>query len=148
MPEPKEEVIGQYAGGATVAFRSNSMLARCSAVRDGIGLGFLPCFLANTERNLIRLGDVIPEASATLWILVHADLRRNGRVRSFVEYTHAALLLSEDRLSGRAWVCSAARARPRLLRSTLAAVFRCRRCDAGSSSSTSVLEQCCSRSAT
>ena len=99
---PMEEVIEQYAGGATVAFRSNSMLARCSAVRDGIGVGFLPCFVADAERNLIRLGDVIPEASATLWILVHADLRRNARVRSFVEYTQAELLLSQDRLSGRA----------------------------------------------
>ena len=97
---PMEKLIERHASGATLAFRSNSMLARCSAVRDGMGVGFLPCFVADAERELVRLGGVVPEASATLWILVHPDLRRNARVRAFVEHTHAELLRLEDRLAG------------------------------------------------
>lgn len=97
---PMEKLIERHASGATLAFRSNSMLARCSAVRDGMGVGFLPCFVADAERELVRLGGVVPEASATLWILVHPDLRRNARVRAFVEHAHAELLRLEDRLAG------------------------------------------------
>lgn len=97
-----EQLIERHASGATLAFRSNSMLARCVAVRDGIGVGFLPCFVADAERELVRLGDVMPEASATLWILVHPDLRRNARVRAFVEYAHVELLRMKDRLAGKA----------------------------------------------
>lgn len=97
---PMEKLIERHASGATLAFRSNSMLARCSAVRNGMGVGFLPCFVADGERELVRLGDVVPEASATLWILVHPDLRRNARVRAFVEHAHAELLRLEDRLAG------------------------------------------------
>ena len=99
---PMEQLIERYASGATLVFRSNSMLARCAAVRDGIGVGFLPCFVADAERELVRLGDVVPEASATLWILVHSDLRRNARVRAFVEYVHAELLRVKARLAGKA----------------------------------------------
>lgn len=99
---PMEKLIDRHASGATLVFRSNSMLARCAAVRDGIGVGFLPCFVADAERELVRLGDVVPEASATLWILVHADLRRNARVRAFVEYVHAELLRVKDRIAGKA----------------------------------------------
>ena len=99
---PMEQLIERHASGATLAFRSNSMQARCVAVRDGIGVGFLPCFVADAERELVRLGDVVPEVSATLWILVHSDLRRNARVRAFVEYAHVELLRMKDRLAGKA----------------------------------------------
>ena len=99
---PMEKLMERHASSATIAFRSNSMLARCVAVRDGVGIGFLPCFVADPERGLVRLGDVVPEASATLWILVHRDLRRNARVRAFVEYTHAELLRVKDRITGTA----------------------------------------------
>ena len=98
---PMERLMERHASGATIAFRSNSMLARCVAVRDGMGVGFLPCFVADAERGLVRLGDVVPEASATLWILVHPDLRRNARVRTFVEYAHAELLRVKDRITGK-----------------------------------------------
>ena len=77
------------------------MLARCVAVRDGMGVGFLPCFVADAERQLVRLSDVVPEASATLWILVHRDLRRNARVRTFVDYACAELLRVKGRLTGK-----------------------------------------------
>ena len=97
---PMEKLI-EHASGATIVFRSNSMLARCVAVRDGMGVGFLPCFVADAERGLVRLGDVVPEASATLWILVHPDLRRNARVRTFVDYVHAELLQVKDRITGK-----------------------------------------------
>lgn len=98
---PMEKLIERHSDGTFLALRSNSMLARCAAVRDGMGVGFLPCFVADAERDLVRLGEVVPAASATLWILVHADMRRNARVRAFVEYAHAELLRFQHRLAGK-----------------------------------------------
>lgn len=97
---PMEKLLDRHAPGATVAFRSNSMLARYAAVREGMGVGFLPCFIADAEPALVRLGDVMPEASAVLWILTHPDLRANARVRAFVDYVQSELLRVQDRIAG------------------------------------------------
>jgi DNA-binding transcriptional LysR family regulator len=88
---PMERFIDRHGRTGTAVFRSNSMLARLAAIRSGLGIGLLPCFAADFEGSLVRLGEVRPEVTASLWILVHADLRRNARVRTFVEFAHAQL---------------------------------------------------------
>ncbi len=99
---PMEKLVDRHVDGAAIALRSNSMLARAAAVRDGLGIGMLPCFVADTERELVRLGDVLSDASAALWILVYPDMRRNARVRAFVDYTYSELLRQQDRIAGEA----------------------------------------------
>jgi DNA-binding transcriptional LysR family regulator len=90
---PIEEHVRRLAAGATVTFRSNSMLARLAAVRDGLGIGMLPCFSADRERSLVRLATVVrPEAPADLWLVTHVDLRRSARVRAFADFAYDALL--------------------------------------------------------
>ncbi|MCL4745168.1 MAG: LysR family transcriptional regulator [Burkholderiaceae bacterium] len=98
---PMERFIDRYTAPDAAAFRSNSMLARVLAVREGLGLGMLPCFAADPDPALVRLGPVHDEASSALWILVHADLRRNARVRAFVEYVHDALSRERSSFEGR-----------------------------------------------
>lgn len=88
---PMERYLDRHAPAATVALRSDSMLARLAAVRDGIGIGLLPCFAADADGALLRIGQVVADASAELWIVIHADLRRNARVRSFADFAHQAL---------------------------------------------------------
>jgi DNA-binding transcriptional LysR family regulator len=73
---PMERFVDRYAASASTVFRSNSMLARLAAVRDALGIGMLPCFTADAEPEPVRIGDVRPEASAELWIVVHAELAR------------------------------------------------------------------------
>jgi DNA-binding transcriptional LysR family regulator len=99
---PMETLLDRHAAGASAVLRSNSMLARVVAVREGVGVGLLPCFIADAEPGLVRIGEVIPEASASLWILIHPDLRRNARIRAFVDYTHAELARLEARMAGEA----------------------------------------------
>lgn len=98
---PMERFLDRYAKPAAAAFRSNSMLARLAAVRDGLGAGMLPCFIGDPETSLVRIGPIRPEVSATLWILIHADLRRNARVRAFAEFAHESLLALSARFDGR-----------------------------------------------
>jgi molybdate transport repressor ModE-like protein len=57
----------------------------------GNARGMLPCFVGDGDPLLQRLQPPIPEAASALWLLIHADLRRNARVRLFVDHAWAAL---------------------------------------------------------
>ncbi|PRP95371.1 HTH-type transcriptional regulator GltC [Enhygromyxa salina] len=47
--------------------------------------GLLPCFLGDPDPQLRRVGEPA-EATTTLWLLIHADLRRAARVRALVDF--------------------------------------------------------------
>lgn len=53
--------------------------------------GMLPCFAGDAEPALRRLCEPIPDAASELWLLIHADLRRNARVRRFTDHAWASL---------------------------------------------------------
>lgn len=96
-----ERLLDRQVPAPAAVLRSDSMLARLAAVRDGVGLGLLPCFAADAEPRLQRLGPVQTEASAALWTLVHADLRRNQRVHKFVRHLQSALGELAPRFEGK-----------------------------------------------
>jgi DNA-binding transcriptional LysR family regulator len=89
---PMESIVERHGDPRRIAFRSNSMLARLTAIRDGIGVGILGCFTGERERSLERIDMRFPDASSDLWMVVHVDLRRNARVRAFVDFVHEALV--------------------------------------------------------
>lgn len=68
---------------ASIPLRVNSWHALREAVENGLGLGHLWCFLADREKKLIRLSDVIPELTIGLWVFHHADVLNNRRVELF-----------------------------------------------------------------
>lgn len=67
-------------------YRANSMLLMLSAVRDGIGLACLPCYLGDKERNLVRVLELDASLAAELWILRHPHHRDTARMRAFSEF--------------------------------------------------------------
>jgi DNA-binding transcriptional LysR family regulator len=95
-----ERFLDRYVEPSAVAFRSNSMLARLHAIRHGLGIGMLPCFSADREPAIVRIGAVRAETSANLWILIHADLRRNARVRVFADFIYDELMKMRAYLEG------------------------------------------------
>ena len=68
-----------------------------SACDAGVGLTFLPCFIA--EPLLKRRSD--PEPAFDIWVVVHQDLRRTPRLRLFRDAMVEAILDKRDRLEGR-----------------------------------------------
>ena len=72
-----------------VAYRANSLLNLAAAVRAGIGVGVLPCFLG--DRDLVWVAPPDPALETELWLLSHPDLRRNARVRALSDFLFAAL---------------------------------------------------------
>ncbi|MFN3201428.1 MAG: LysR family transcriptional regulator [Bradymonadia bacterium] len=68
-----------------------------SACAAGMGMTRLPCFFA--EPRLTRRTQ--PEPGLDVWVLVHADLRSNPRLRAFRDAMVSALLRLKPRLEGR-----------------------------------------------
>lgn len=76
-----------------VCFRANSFLSIVEAVRQGMGVALLPCYLASSAGGLVKMSECVPELATDLWLLVHDDLRRTARVRTFLDFL-------ADRLAG------------------------------------------------
>lgn len=67
-------------------YRVDSMLGMFQAVRAGMGLAVLPCYLADADGTLMRVSGPIPELCTDLWLLTHPDLRRVARIRAFLDF--------------------------------------------------------------
>jgi DNA-binding transcriptional LysR family regulator len=69
-----------------IVYRVNTVLGLAEAVEAGIGVGHLPCFIADVRPALVRLLPPEPGLAADLWLLTHPDLRRSARVRVFLDF--------------------------------------------------------------
>lgn len=76
-------------------YRTSSMLLLLAAVRQDVGLACLPCYLGDSDPNLLRVLDLAPELGADLWILRHPHHRDTARMRAFSDFmsTHIPDLL-------------------------------------------------------
>ena len=89
------------APGNRPAYRSNSLLNQLTAVRAGIGLAALPCFLGDGEADLARAVGPIPALARELWLVTHEDLRRTARIEAFFAMMAAAIKDDRPLLEGR-----------------------------------------------
>ena len=57
-------------------------------------VGFVPLFMAAADKSLERLHLAFPETprGSDLFLVIHVDMRKNARVRAFVEHAFAALV--------------------------------------------------------
>lgn len=67
-------------------YKLNTVLGLAEAVESGIGIGFLPCFIADKRPALVRLAQPQTGYAADLWLLTHPDLRHSPRVRLFLDF--------------------------------------------------------------
>jgi DNA-binding transcriptional LysR family regulator len=81
-------------------FRVNGSHGILAAVRAGLGVGSLPCWLGDQTDGLER---VLPAASRAdeLWLVMHRDLRHVARVRAVVEFFGREMRREAARLLGR-----------------------------------------------
>ena len=64
--------------------RSNNGVVLLDAILNGTGLGVLPCFVGDQETELQRL-ELVPGDGATLYLLVHKDMRKSPAVRLMMD---------------------------------------------------------------
>jgi DNA-binding transcriptional LysR family regulator len=87
--------------GRRPEMRVNNWLVLHDAVRSGAGLGVLPCYLADQDPRLQRVGGVLPEVSTEQWLLVHRDLRALPRVRAVMDALVELFQRHRSNLEGR-----------------------------------------------
>ncbi len=81
-----------------VAFRATDAEAQLAAVRHGLGMTTLPCFVGDADPLLVRAPGTPLQMHGTLWILAQGETRKTKRVRLFTELmarrleAHASLL--------------------------------------------------------
>ncbi len=78
---------------ARVRTRFDSLIGKFGAVRAGMGVGFLPHFLALSDPALVCLQSRPQKWTLDLWLLTHPDLRQMNRIKSF---TRCALDVLND----------------------------------------------------
>ena len=69
-----------------IAMTVDSFVSARSLAEAGMGVTVLPIFLGETSSSLRRIGVTPREASSDLWLLTHANLRRSGRIRAFMDH--------------------------------------------------------------
>lgn len=99
---PAARWLKHHGAQADVAYRTNSIMAQVSAVKAGFGLAVLPCFLADTEANLVRVLPPDADLTGQLWLLTHRDLRHTARIRAFMEFMADAVGHDRHLLEGKA----------------------------------------------
>lgn len=82
----------QHVPPERIVYRLNTVLGLAEAVEAGIGIGYLPCFIADRRPGLLRLAAPDPDLAADLWLLTHPELRHSPRVRLFMDHVAAELV--------------------------------------------------------
>ncbi len=97
-PPAVADWMRRHVPAAAVTYRANSLLNLAAAVRAGLGLGALPCFLGDPELTRIAAPD--PALASELWLLSHRDLRRSARVRALSDFLFKSLRQQAAALAG------------------------------------------------
>ena len=97
--------LQSVAPHAKVAVHSETVIGALTAVKSGAGLAILPVQLGDPEKDLVRVIDPVPELMSKVYLLVHPDLRKIPRVRTFIDFvfseidSYRPLLLGKSRPS-------------------------------------------------
>lgn len=113
---PHDDWLAEHAPNARVVLRANRQQTLVEAVRQGIGLGILPCLAADGDRSLLRLKGPDQVFSRDISLLVHADVQRSRRVRAVMEGVAAFTSAHARRVAGGSITSKTSSASRRVLR--------------------------------
>jgi DNA-binding transcriptional LysR family regulator len=68
------------------SFSSTSIVSQFNAIKSGLGIGILPCFLAEQESSLIKLLPNDINIVRSFWLVTHPESKRLSHVSSVWEY--------------------------------------------------------------
>jgi DNA-binding transcriptional LysR family regulator len=90
-----------------VPFRVTDADGQIAAVRQGLGITTLPCFVGDADPLLARVPGTDLHMYGTLWLLTQGETRKTKRVRLFTEFiagrltAHGPLLTGQSKSSSR-----------------------------------------------
>jgi len=93
---PQQRWLLGIAGDRPVACELNHISEHLIAVRAGVGVAGLPCFIGDRDRDLVRIGEDAPSFARGIWLLVHRDLRKTPAVRAVMDFVAAVISGSRE----------------------------------------------------
>ncbi|MSQ48730.1 MAG: hypothetical protein EXR78_10180 [Deltaproteobacteria bacterium] len=82
----------------------NDVMLQFQAVKASLGIGLLPCYLADREPTIRRLPPGSIRPGREIWLLTHSDLRHTARVRAFFDHMAKAITAHRALIEGhRPW---------------------------------------------
>jgi DNA-binding transcriptional LysR family regulator len=85
---------------AEVPFRATDGVAQLLAVREGLGMAALSCFVGDADPLLSRTPGTRLRKFGTLWLLTHGETRKTKRMRLFIEFISRRLAAYAPLLAG------------------------------------------------
>lgn len=82
-------------------FYSDDTLLTLSAIKEGLGVSYLPCFLGDADPMLERYCEPDPQHELGLWVLLHPDLKRTARVIAFRDHMIQSVQKKKNLFEGR-----------------------------------------------
>jgi DNA-binding transcriptional LysR family regulator len=83
-----------------VPFRTTDAEAQIVAVRQGLGITTLPCFIGDADPLLVRVPGTGLHMHGTVWLLTQGETRKTKRVRLFTEFVSRRLATYAPLLAG------------------------------------------------
>lgn len=78
--------LPQISPSLVPAVRISNVLSQMAAVAGGAGLGVLPCFMARSNPNLVRVLTDEIELTRSYWLVTHAETRDVARIRLIEDF--------------------------------------------------------------
>lgn len=97
---PEARWLDDRAHGSRFALRANRVDLLVTAALRAMGIAVLPCYIADAEPGLVRLLSPKDVVIRELWLVLHRDSRRIGRIRAFVDHLTAEIQAQAASLQG------------------------------------------------
>lgn len=82
-------------------FFSDDTLLTVAALKQHLGVAYLPCFMGDNDPDLERYCAPDPELNLGLWLLYHPDLKRTARVLAFRDHMSEEIISQKDLFAGK-----------------------------------------------
>jgi DNA-binding transcriptional LysR family regulator len=96
---PELRYMSEIAPDLDPQIRSTSINAQYRLVAAGGGIAMLPCFIGDSDPELVRVVEEI-RITRSFWLVTHADTRRLARVQAFVSWLMSLATARQARLLG------------------------------------------------
>jgi DNA-binding transcriptional LysR family regulator len=80
--------------------RSNTVTNMKAMVKSSVGVGLLPCFVADPEPDLIRCFAPMRQLDAESWMLTSPEALSSPQVRAFIDFLVPRIMEQRDRFTG------------------------------------------------
>lgn len=97
----QQVTLGKWLPSARPFFRSTSVIAQLHAVRSGLGIAVLPCFLANQVPGLVPVLPEVVDLTRHFWLVAPAERRELARIKALWEFLRQVADANQDFLMGR-----------------------------------------------